>query len=157
MCRALLAVIALFWASVAEATEVYVCEASFEKEWQGETLTKQYELRIALGERDRALTTIRGDISDFEIINSAVYPLSGSLRVVTSMLRPSPWSNERETQISGFASHREPLVAVVFKGPLEDFPLVVIAYGDQDVFDLGVDPFILFDTFENHNAIGKCQ
>ena len=163
MCRALLAVIALCWASVVEATEVYICEASFEHEYEGRTRFVQYEFRLAVDDDNLSyLTALPSDAkSDPKLIAKPhIFPLSGSLRIVTTVGNRT--TSEDEAEITGFATRLPspgwPLIAVIFQEFPPEFPMIIIGYpGDDLISNLGIDPFNVFDTTEARKAIGKCQ
>jgi len=156
MCRALIAVIALLWASVAAATEVLVCEAiaDLPEGWGG---AKHYEFRLAIDNMSRALVATKlGDPADTKIINGEVWSVSGSLKIY--LLQPGGGKGEvRESKIYGFATglpdsskNGHSMMAVIYPGPYENHPIVIRA----DVWDEG-SPFFIFDTNDPWGGRGE--
>ena len=158
MCRALIAVIALLWASVVGATEVLVCEATADLPggWGG---AKHYEFRLAIDDMSRALVAAKlGDLADMKIIHSEVWAVSGSLKIY--LLQPGGGKGVvRESKIHGFATRLpdsskkgHSMRAVIYHGRYEDHPIVIRA----DVWDEG-SPFFVFDTNDPWGGRGEAR
>ena len=67
-----LAVIALCWASLADATEVLICEASVEMEYAGDTFINQYELDLAIDDTTSRLLTATAEDDTSDVVITAL-------------------------------------------------------------------------------------